>query len=167
MNTLPMKGRGSALAMVPEGPKIIAHGFSRGKGVHGTREALEGRYKRTSANCRFPSESGIGATRHARLGCRGPALGLYRPFQGSWRSRRCPTAEAVGCDLSAPSGRKIEIGPESGSLSRTSGSTAGRRASSQNTRSRKCRNSRGNNRSCPYTGLPEFSHRLSTKPADD
>ena len=65
MKTFPMKGPGSTLAMAPEGPEIIAHGFSRGKG-DGTRGALEGRYKRlllSLIGARINRRSYVGASR--------------------------------------------------------------------------------------------------------
>ena len=101
MKILPMKGRGSPLVMAPEGPELIAHGFSRGKGDDGTRGALEGRYKR-----RLPFAC------RRRMSC-----GSYGGGQKSLRKDVSPLSgllavialyprlEAVGYDLPAPSGR--------------------------------------------------------------
>ena len=78
----------------------IAHGFSRGKG-DGTREALEGRYKRRLLlTDRRPMSRGFTAG--------GPkffakAVSPLSGLQGDYR--HVPTAEAVGYDLPAPPGR--------------------------------------------------------------
>ena len=59
--------------MAPEGPKIIAHGFS-GKDAK-TRGALEGRYKRL---CPSPVGAGLVTDIMSVVS----SLKLYRPFRG-------------------------------------------------------------------------------------
>ena len=94
-----------ALAMTPEGSKIIAHGFSRGKRGDGTQGALEGRYERLSpsligAPIRRRTTRGFSVGGQKSLAKRvSPLLGLPAAIA------LYPRLEAVGYDLPAPSGR--------------------------------------------------------------
>ncbi len=93
------KGRGCALVMAPEGPEIIAHGFSRGK-ADGTRGALEGRYKRLlplANRRRISRRSYVGGQKSLRKAV-SPPSGLLVVIALH------PRLEAVGYDLPAPFG---------------------------------------------------------------
>ena len=104
MKALPMKGHGSAPVMAPEGPKIIAHGFSRGKQDDGRRGALEGRYKRLLPfphQCRIRCRSYVGGQESNEAVS--PLSGLLTVIALH------PRLEAVGYDLPAPLGRNAHL----------------------------------------------------------